>query len=305
MTNPKSICITGAAGLIGSELVKVCRERWPDAVIGEIDLKNTQYTRRDCRDFFAKDSGGWDVAINCAAITGGIEGTTNNGAFQAATNSQIDGAFCQWALRTKPKRIVYISSSCAYPMLAVHEADDDDIPLTESDIDLDSWVHQPDMPYGWAKLNGEIMANAVRDAGVPTSVVRPFAIYGSSQEDCRMIPAFVKRAMDKTTDTLEVWGPGTQASDFCHVSDAANAIIEMVKNDIDGPVNICTGRGATADEVARIVMDRVGVKKEIVHNTQKPFGPRWRVGDPTLLHTFYEPRVSLEHGVNGVVIAHL
>ena len=104
-------------------------------------------------------------------------------------------------------------------------------------------------------------------------------------------------------EKLEVWGPGNQASDFCHVDDCANAILEMHQQEIDGPVNICTGRGATADEVAALVMAELGVKREISHRMDKPYGPRWRVGDPTLLHTFYTPKVSLEEGVRRVVRA--
>ncbi len=58
-----------------------------------------------------------------------------------------------------------------------------------------------------------------------------------------------------------------------------------------------------ADEVAEMVMAEVGVKKEIVHNLDKPYGPGWRVADPTLLHSFYTPTVSLEEGVKRVVAA--
>ena len=294
----KRVCVTGSAGLIGGHLAREIERRWPDAFIQRIDLKNGH----DCRKFFAQnDDRDWDLAIHCAAITGGIEGTMFNSAFQAATNSQLDGAYFEWALRTRPKRIVYISSSCAYPIGGSEWGDVYN--SVESDIDLDNIGTHPDMPYGWAKLNGEVMANAVRDMGIPVSIVRPFAIYGETQEDCRMIPAFVKRALSDVPQ-FEVWGPGYQASDFCHVDDCVNAILTMVDQSIDGPVNICTGRGAPADEVAEMVLKEVGkFGREIAHDMTKPYGPRWRVGDPTLLHTFYKPTVSLEEGVARVVAA--
>ena len=290
------ICVTGSAGLIGSHLVQAIEQRWPEAFVQQIDLK----TGYDCREFFAKDDGEWDLALHCAAVTGGIEGTMFNSALQAATNSELDGAYFQWAFHAKPKRIVYISSSCAYP---VELSNNVNYGLREFNIDFDGDWHDPDMPYGWAKLNGEVMANAVRDSGIAVSIVRPFAIYGESQETCRMIPAFVERAMSDA-DTMTVWGPGDQASDFMHASDCANAILTMADQDIDGPVNLGTGRGATADEVAEMVMAEVGVNREIVHNLDKPFGPKWRVADPKLLHTFYKPTVSLEEGVARVVAAH-
>lgn len=293
----KRVVITGSAGLIGGHLGREIERRWPDAFIQRVDLKNGH----DCRAFFARnDDRDWDLALHCAAITGGIEGTTYNSAFQGAQNAQTDGSYLEWAMRVKPHRIVYFSSSCAYPMGGSEWGDIYN--SVESDIDFDNIGTHPDNVYGWGKLNGEVMANAVRETGINVSIVRPFAIYGSEQENCRMIPAFIERAMTDG-DALEVWGPGNQASDFCHASDCAKAILTMATEDIDGPVNICTGRGAGADEVAEIVMDAVGVKRPIVHNMDRPYGPAWRVGDPALLRTFYKPTVTLEEGVAMAVDA--
>jgi len=292
----KRILVTGSAGLIGGQLVRECQERWPDAYVHGNDLINGT----DCRQFFRHNMGdSWDLAIHCAAITGGIEGTVNNSAFQSATNSQLDGAYFEWALKVRPTRIVYISSSCAYPIGdpdAIHDS-------VESDIDFNAIGTHPDAPYGWAKLNGEVMANAARGAGLSVTTVRPFAIVGPKQEDCRIIPALIKRALSDD-GSLTVWGPGTQASDFVAVSDCANAILELVTQEVNGPVNIATGRGATADEVAEIVMNAVGVKKPIAHDMSKPSGPRWRVGDPTYLNEFYKPVESLESVVASMVAAH-
>ena len=288
------ILVTGSSGLIGSHLVGEVERRYPNAYVQQVDLKDSY----DCRDFFAHDGRHWDLVIHCAAITGGIEGTMFNGAFQAATNSQLDGAYFEWALRVRPCQIVYISSSCAYPMYLSNGTNQ----LKETDINLNGPFHDPDMPYGWAKLNGEVMANAVREAGVRCLTIRPFAIYGESQETCRMIPAFVQRVLSDEPE-LTVWGPGDQASDFVHASDCANAILELVNYEVDGPVNIASGIGATADEVAEMVMDEVGVHKKIVHDLSKPYGPKWRVGDSTLMRKYYTPRVSLREGVARVVAA--
>ena len=294
----KRVCVTGSAGLIGGHLAREIERRDPDVFVQRIDLKNGH----DCRKFFAQnDDLDWDLAIHCAAITGGIEGTTNNSAYQGAVNAQLDGAYFQWALRTRPRRIVYFSSSCAYPMDFITG---ENYNLQEDDINFDDCLHDPDNVYGWAKLNGEVMANAVREAGVNVSIVRPFAIYGETQENCRMIPKFIERAMSDTP-VFEVWGPGNQASDFCHVSDCVKAILEMVDRGIDGPVNIGTGLGFGADEVAEMVMKEVGVYgREIYHNMDKPYGPQWRVADTTNLNKFYIPTVTLEEGIARMVAAY-
>jgi hypothetical protein len=68
-----------------------------------------EQTRTRIKVFHICDS--YDIAIHCAAITGGIEGTTYNAATQSSSNAQLDGAFFEWVLRTRPGRSVYFSSS--------------------------------------------------------------------------------------------------------------------------------------------------------------------------------------------------
>lgn len=282
------ILVTGSAGFIGRHFVSACHSHWPDAEVVDIDLVDGI----DCREWLAHDHGHFDLAVHMAAITGGIEGTTSNAPMLAAKNSQIDGAFFEWALNYKPGRIVYFSSSCAYPIdLASTVA-----PLREEDIDLAYFEGSADNTYGWCKLLGEVIANSVRDAGVPTSVVRPFAVYGTDQENCRMIPAFIERAL-AGGDTFEVWGEGNQASDFIHVDDVVSSILAIAEQGIDGPVNLGTGRGATVDEVANIVLTAAKLNREIVHRLDKPSGPRWRVADTSRLNEFYTPTVTLEQGI--------
>lgn len=288
----RRIIVTGSSGFIGRHLFRACKVHWPEHEIIGVDVANGN----DCRKFFANDVRGADVIFHCAAITGGIEGTTGNPAPLAAINAQMDGAFFEWALRTRPNRIVYFSSSCAYPMMSDTSMRNKRL-TRESDLNLGYVYGHPDNTYGWVKLLGEVIANSVREAGVPTTIVRPFAVYGSDQETCRMVPAFVERAIIEDGDTFDVWGEGDQASDFIHVTDTVNACIAAVDNAIDGPVNLGTGRGAPADEVAQLVMTAANVNRKIIHRTDKPTGPRWRVADPTLLHTFYKPKISLEDGV--------
>lgn len=286
----RRILITGSQGFIGRHLAEACEQTWPEAIVTHVD--NAWGSFYDCREFFATDERDYDLAFHCAAITGGIEGTTGSPARLSAINSQLDGAFFEWALRTNPGRIFYFSSSCAYPMLPFGTVQN----LQESDIDLDNFSGHSDNTYGWVKLVGEVIANSVRDAGIPTSIVRPFAVYGTDQENCRMIPAFIDRALSED-DTFEVWGQGSQASDFIHVDDVVGALLTMAQEGIDGPVNLGTGRGATVDEVANIVLKTAGLDRRIVHRLDKPAGPRWRVADPTLLNTFYTPKITLEDGI--------
>src|SRR6266567_3222748 len=101
------VLITGAAGFIGSHLIKELSGH----DVTEIDTKNS----RDARDYFRQGNHPhFDLVIHCAAVVGGRELIETQMAH--AANLEIDAALFQWAEREKPGRVVYISSVSAYPV---------------------------------------------------------------------------------------------------------------------------------------------------------------------------------------------
>jgi nucleoside-diphosphate-sugar epimerase len=69
------------------------------------------------------------------------------------------------------------------------------------------------------------------------------------------------------------------------------------------PFNVGTGRPTDFDTLAAMMSESVGRHPGFAHDLTKPVGPSWRVADPTLLRSFYEPRVTLEEGVARALIA--
>lgn len=100
------ILITGHKGFVGKYFMR----KYSDHEIVGIDIKDGN----DCRDYFKSSDDKFDLVIHLAAIVGGRQ-TIDNNPLSVATDLSIDSEMCQWALRTKPSRIVYFSSSAAYP----------------------------------------------------------------------------------------------------------------------------------------------------------------------------------------------
>jgi len=240
--------------------------------------------------------GGYDLAFHCAALTGGIEGITRFPAQIGAMNAQLDGAFFEWALRTRPQHVVYFSSSCVYPLHIQRPGRR----LSEADAQVSDYHGQADATYGWVKLTGEVLAESVRSAGVPVTIVRPFSVYGSDQETSHVVPVFAERAVSPA-QALEVWGDGTQTHDFVHVDDCVAAVLALADGGVDGPVNIGTGVGTSVDEVARLAMRAAGRERPLLHRTDRPVGVPYRVADVTLLQSVYTPQISIEEGVARAV----
>jgi nucleoside-diphosphate-sugar epimerase len=279
------ILITGDAGFVGRHFRKKF-ESQGHQIIG-VDIVNGI----DARDFFRTDNTHFDKVIHLAAVVGGrkmIEGSP----LALAVDLSIDAEMFGWALRTKPGCITYFSSSAAYPtILQEHQLLGT---LREDDIDL-AEIQTPDLSYGWAKLTGEMLASHARNQGLTVHIFRPFSGYGSDQPLDYPFPSFIERARRKA-DPFEIWGDGQQVRDFIHIDDVVEAAEVGCWIDIK-TANLCTGRATSFNELAELVCKEAGYKPIIKHLEAEPVGVMYRVGDPTLMNSFYKPKITLEEGI--------
>jgi len=282
------VLITGSHGFVGRYFINKLQQN-------NLTLIDTK-AGTDCRDFFKKDDSQYDLVIHLAAIVGGRESIEGR-PMAVADNLSIDSEFFQWCLKTKPKKIVYFSSSAAYPTW-LQDPMLEERKLEESDINWNGSLYPPDMTYGWSKLTGEYLAQFVPNV----HIFRPFSGYAYDQDLTYPFPMYIKRALEKS-DPFEVWGLGTQTRDFIHMTDVVNAVMTAVEQGITGPINLGTGRSTSFMELAQMSMDAVGYKGEIVTRPDKPVGCMHRVSDNTKLLSFYTPKITLEAGIIEAVTA--
>lgn len=279
------ILITGHLGFVGQTFIRHYEQSHGHEVT-TVDIQSGQ----DARDFFRHHRQHFDLVIHLAAVVGGrakIEGEPLALAVDLALDAELFG----WALRTKPGRIVYFSSSAAYPIEFQQKAG---WKLAEGDIDL-SAIRNPDMTYGWAKLTGEMLAVHAREQGLKVHIFRPFSGYGATQALDYPFPSFIQRAKERL-DPFPIWGDGDQVRDFIHIDDIVRAVFAGIEAEIE-VTNLCTGRATRFNELARIVCKEAGYAPEFAHDLSAPVGVRYRVGDATRMETFYKPLISVEEGV--------
>jgi nucleoside-diphosphate-sugar epimerase len=283
------VLITGHRGFVG-------RHMWRTLLGHGHDLTGVDLTGDpaiDVRRFFAECDVHYDLVIHLAAIVGGrttIEGEP----LRVAVDFAIDADLFQWALRTRPGRIVYYSSSAAYPI--AYQTAFSHHRLREDDLTLDGLIGAPDMTYGWSKLLGEMLAQQAEAEGLRVHVFRPFSGYGTDQDPAYPFRAFLDRAR-RRADPFDVWGPGTQVRDWIHIDDLVMATLTAVDQDIRGPVNLCTGIGTDFLRLAELVTATAGYAPEIRTLPDQPAGVQYRVGDPTLMSSFYQPKITLDEGI--------
>jgi nucleoside-diphosphate-sugar epimerase len=276
------ILITGHKGFVG----KYFMMKYADHDIVGVDLKEGN----DCRDFFKTSNDRFDLVVHLAAIVGGRQ-TIDKDPLSVATDLSIDSEMCNWALRTKPGRIVYFSSSAAYPTkLQVGKYQ-----LTEDDIDLSN-VSNPDMTYGWAKLTGEFLLQFLSAEGIKTHVFRPFSGYGTDQDLDYPFPSYIARA-DRLMNPFDIWGDGNQVRDFIHIRDIVDAVDDAIKLDITVPVNLGSGVATSFNELCDLVCSVRGYSPEVNHILDAPVGVQYRVSNNSRMLSFYTPKISLEEGI--------
>lgn len=278
------ILITGHKGFVGGYFMRKYAEH---EIIG-LDIKEGN----DCRDFFKKDDTYFDMVIHLAAIVGGrmtIEGNP----LSVATDLSIDAEMFNWAMRTRPGRIVYFSSSAAYP--TKFQTNGEKIHLEENLIDFSN-ISNPDLTYGWAKLSGEYLASFAQQAGIKVHVFRPFSGYGTDQDLDYPFPSYIARAK-RLDDPFEIWGDGTQVRDFIHMKDIIDAVDKAIELDIDGPVNLGSGIATPFIELANRVAYIRGYSPKYKFIESAPVGVTYRVSNPKKMFDFYKPKISLNDGI--------
>lgn len=287
----KTALVTGHQGFIGSHMIKELTKR------GYRVLGVDKSAVDDAKRFFARSVDRFDLVVHAAYVVGGratIDGTNT----ALIENTLLDSMLFDWALRTKQKSLLYFSSSAAYP---THLQDPTcNKILREDDIRLHS-PYPPDANYGWAKLTGEKMAKVYAENGGRVHVVRPFSGYSEDQSLDYPFPSIVRRA---TSGDFVVWGPKGQTRDWTHVDDVINGALAIVDNDVRDPVNLCTGIGTEMGQLMKMVVARwTGYDVDITYDESKPTGVFYRVGDPTKLHQFYQPTITIEEGVSRAIAA--
>lgn len=249
----------------------------------------------DAREFFASNENHFDVAIHLAAIVGG-RATIDGEPLTVATDLGIDAAFFNWAYRTKPKHVIYFSSSAAY---GVELQRKEGIRLKETDLVVDgghTLLRMPDMTYGWSKLTGEYLAHHLQQAGVDVHVFRPFSGYGSDQGNEYPFGAFIDRALAHE-NPFEIWGTGQQTRDWVHIDDVVRGAWEITLTAPPDAYNICTGEATPFTKLAELVTSAAGYTPSLHYLAEKPTGVHYRVGDPTKFFSYYRPQVSLAEGI--------
>jgi GDP-L-fucose synthase len=292
----KRVWVAGHRGMVGAAVARQLEQE-------NCTVLTVGRDRLDLRDAAAVAA--WmagekpQAVILAAAKVGGIVANDSWPADFLYDNLAIDNAIIHGAFSTGVEKLLFLGSSCIYPKLAPQPISEDAL-LTGPLEPTNEW-------YAIAKIAGIKLCQAYRrQYGCDFISAMPTNLYGPGDNfdltSSHVIPALIRKAHEAKqakASTLTIWGTGTPRREFLHVDDCASALIFLLKTySGDSHINVGSGTDVTIDELARLVMQVVGLDAELVHDTSKPDGtPRKLMSNAKLAAMGWAPTIPLDRGL--------
>jgi len=301
--------VTGGAGFIGSNFVRMVRKRFPDSRVTVLDkltyagnLANLEslsgdpgyrFIRGDICDAKAVAAAmeGSDLVVNFAAETH-VDRSIERAHEFVLTDTFGVYVLLEEARRAGVRRFVQVSTDEVYGEI-LGEAANEESPLLARN------------PYAASKIGGERLAYSYfATYGVPTIVTRCSNNYGPFQHPEKLIPLFVTNALQELP--MPVYGSGKNTRDWIHVDDHCAAMLSILAaKDVEGETfNIGAGNEKTVLEITALILERLKKPKSLIqHVTDRPGHDRRYALDMSKLtkRTGFEPSVAFERGIVATI----
>ena len=244
----------------------------------------------------------FDEVYHLASVVGG-RAVIDGDPLAVGIDLAIDSSFFLWAAKiNRPKRILYASSSAAYPVSK--QGEHESAALSEDMIDFKKGFMQPDFTYGWSKITGEYLGRiAAEKYGLSVAVVRPFSGYGEDQDLTYPVPAIALRVAARHSP-VKVWGSGDQGRDFVYIDDCVRACVLACRGISDGSaVNIGSGLLVSFKKVAAMLIELEGYSAKVEGTQNMPVGVAKRFADTVRMKAVlgFTPAISLKEGLRKVL----
>lgn len=307
----RKILVTGGAGFIGSNFVRMVLSEYTDCFVVNVDkltyagnLKNLEGFLKHQNHKFIKadicdgrlieeliDRYKIDAIVNFAAETHVDRSITSPKVF-IKTNVTGTLTLLEAARNKKTERFIQISTDEVYGSLGPTGKFTETTPVS------------PNSPYSASKAAADHLVEAFGHTwGVKYNITRCSNNYGPYQFPEKMIPLMINNAVNNKE--LPVYGDGLHVRDWLHVYDHCTAVWKVLTESEPGQVyNIGGNNEKTNLEVVNLILKRLGKPESLIkHITDRPGHDRRYAIDSTKISTQLNWRttINFDEGINKTI----
>ncbi len=321
----KTMLITGGAGFIGSNFVRLMLEKHPDYKIINLDaltyagnlenLKdiendpNYTFVKADIRDRDAVnaifDKWNIDYVVNFAAESHVDRSITEPEIFLTTniigTQTLLDAAKAHWKLHPDDKYSREYKDGVRF-----HQVSTDEVygALGKTGMFVETMPLSPNSPYSASKASADLVVRAYHETfGMPVTVTRCSNNYGPYQFPEKLIPLMINNCMKGKS--LPVYGDGMQIRDWLHVKDHCEAIDCVLHKGADGEVYNVGGNNEKANiYIVKLIISALGKSEDLItYVKDRPGHDRRYAIDNTKITTLlgWHPEYTFEEGMKETV----
>ncbi len=292
--------VTGGAGFIGSNLVKLLTEEQHEVVVLDNDSSGYRenlapFPRARIVEGDVRDEGdlrdaaaGCEIIFHLAASVGNVR-SIEHPIEDSEVNVIGTLRVLEAARHHVARKVVFSSSAGIFGELKT-------VPIREDH------PAEPDSPYGASKLGAEKLCLAYAKL-YPLECVclRYFNVYGVNQRyDAygNVIPIFAHRAL--RGQPLVVYGDGEQTRDFVNVRDVAMANYRAgMSRGVSGAFNVASGTRVTINALTALLAKAGGLDVTVEHAPPRKGDVRHSLADVSAARAAFgfDPNVPLEAGL--------
>lgn len=304
--------VTGGAGFIGSNFVRLLLRERADAEVVTLDLltyagnlENLRDVEGDARHRFVRGDvaepetwrdaagGRFDVVVHFAAETH-VDRSIQDPYPFLRTNVVGTQRMLDFARESGAGAFVQVGTDEVYGSLAP----EDPAFTTESPL-------RPNSPYAASKAAADLLVRAAtRTHGLRAVVTRCSNNYGPFQFPEKFLPLMITNAL--ADQPLPVYGDGLQVRDWLHVDDHNRAILLAAERGTPGAVyNVGGADGERTNlSMLRAILARLGKPESLVRHVEdrKGHDRRYAIDSSRIQDELgWRPTVDLERGLASTI----
>ncbi len=321
----KRILVTGGAGFVGSNFIKLILAKYSDYQIINVDaltyagnLENLKDTWDNPNYTFIKadimDKEMMAKIFSCFAIN-----TVINFAAESHVDRSIEDPYVflttnvigAQVLLEEAKNHWKVNPHNKYcreykPGVKFIQVSTDEVygSLGERGKFVESMPLKPNSPYSASKASADLIVRAYHKTfGLPVNITRCSNNYGPYQFPEKLIPLMIINCLKG--ERLPVYGDGMQVRDWLHVSDHCLAIEAVLRKGVDGEVyNIGGNNEKTNIEIVKLIIKTFENSETLIKKVKdRPGHDRRYAIDNTKIttHLGWEPAYTFAEGIKETI----